>query len=307
VSAERAEPPRSILCLGEALVDLICERPADDLGQADSFVPHFGGTVGNVALLAARDGARVALAGGAGDDHWGAWLRDQLDDVGVELARFSLLAGAATALALTTVNRAGEATYSLYGDALGTVVLALADGLEAAVQESSALFISSNTLVGREERELTMRAHALAVERGLPIVFDPNLRLHRWGSRADAAASANACVHGALLVRANAAEATLMTGEDDLERAAGAILKGGARNVVISLGADGAMLRGRFRADIPGVPAQVISTIGAGDVLTATLLARLAATRFYEPAIAASLPTAVHAAARACERWGAVD
>jgi sugar/nucleoside kinase (ribokinase family) len=300
-------PTRGILCLGEALVDLICEQPVTEVGEADVFVPHFGGTVGNVALLAARAGAPVALAGGAGDDSWGEWLRAQLLDAGVDLERFELVPGLTTPLALVTVDRQGEPAYTLYGDALGTVVSALGDGLLEAVEESAALFISSNTLVGRAERELSMRAHALAADRKRPIIFDPNLRLHRWSSRADAAASANACVRGTLLVRANAAEARLMTGEDDLERAAAALLKGGARNVVISLGADGAMLRGRFKADVPGVPARVISTIGAGDVLTATLLARLAGSDFYEPAIAAGLRDAVAASARACERWGAVD
>jgi fructokinase len=187
------------------------------------------------------------------------------------------------------------------------VVHALARRLEDAVDAAGALFISSNTLVGEAEREVTMRARELMLERSRPVVFDPNLRLHRWRSRADAAASANACVPGALLVRANAAEAQLMTREDDLERAAQALLKAGARNVVITLGPDGALLRGRLRADVPGVPARVLSTIGAGDVLTATLLARLAATGWYEPAIAAGLRDAVAAAARACERWGAVD
>ena len=48
-----------------------------------------------------------------------------------------------------------------------------------------------------------MRARELALELERPVIFDPNLRLHRWASHADAAASANACVPGALLVRAN--------------------------------------------------------------------------------------------------------
>ena len=50
-----------------------------------------------------------------------------------------------------------------------------------------------------------------------------------------------------------------------------------------------------------------MSTLGAGDVLTGTLLARLAATGFYPAAVAAGLRDGVEAAARACERWGAVD
>ncbi|MDX6668634.1 MAG: fructokinase, partial [Solirubrobacteraceae bacterium] len=56
------------LCLGEAIVDLVCEHPVADLAEADSFVPHLGGAVANVAVGAARCGAEVALAGGTGDD-----------------------------------------------------------------------------------------------------------------------------------------------------------------------------------------------------------------------------------------------
>jgi sugar/nucleoside kinase (ribokinase family) len=57
-----------IVCLGEALVDLICERPVTSFAKADSFAPHFGGALANVA--AGRAGADAALAGGAGDDEW---------------------------------------------------------------------------------------------------------------------------------------------------------------------------------------------------------------------------------------------
>jgi fructokinase len=139
------------------------------------------------------------------------------------------------------------------------------------------------------------------------VIFDPNVRLHRWPSRAEAAASCNACVSGALLVRANEAEAALMTGEEDAERAALALVKAGARLVVITLGAGGAILRGELRADAPGIPARVASTIGAGDALMGLLLARLAGTGFYPPAVAAALRDAVEAGARACERWGALE
>jgi fructokinase len=152
-----------------------------------------------------------------------------------------------------------------------------------------------------------MEARELALELERPVIFDPNLRLHRWPSRAEAAASANACVPGALLVRANLPEAALMTGEADPERAASAILKAGARLVVITLGADGAILRGELDRDVPGPEVKVVSTVGAGDVLTGVLLARLANTGFYPPAVAASLPEAVEEAGRACERWGALE
>ncbi|PZS07897.1 MAG: hypothetical protein DLM64_13900 [Solirubrobacterales bacterium] len=300
-------PPARTLCLGEALVDLICERQIEDLGEADAFVPHFGGAVANVAVIAARAGGRVALAGGAGEDDWGSWLRDRLEDEGVELSCFELLAGHQTPVAVVTVDFAGEARYHIYGETIATVAGALGDRIEQAVRESAALFISSNTLVGEQERAVTMRARELALSLERPVVLDPNLRLHRWRSHADAAASANACVPGALLVRCNQAEAALMTGEQDPERGATALVKAGARMVVITLGARGAILRGELRADVPGVGVEVRSTIGAGDVLTGVLLGKLALTGYYPPAVAASLRDAVAQSARACERWGAIE
>jgi sugar/nucleoside kinase (ribokinase family) len=307
VTETQRETSSRTLCLGEALVDLICERQLERLADADAFVPRFGGAVANVAVVAARCGARVALAGGAGDDEWGHWLRDRLEDEGVELSLFELIEGRQTPIAVVVVGRGGEPRYQIYGETIGTVVEVLGKQVEEAVRASGALFISSNTLVSESERVVTMRARELALELGQPVLFDPNLRLHRWSSNADAAASANACVPGTLLVRANLSEATLMTGEDDPERAALALLKAGARLAVITLGPDGAMLRGELKADIPGVPARVLSTVGAGDVMTGVLLARLAMSDFYPPAVAAALAEAVAESSRACERWGALD
>jgi fructokinase len=299
--------PTRTLCLGEALVDLICERPVADIAEADALVPHFGGAVANVAVVAARAGAEVALAGGAGDDAWGAWLRERLLREGVDVSLFQLVPGARTPLALVAVGPDGEAAYTIYGEPAGSVAGALEGRLEQAVRDSAALFLSSNTLVDAAEREVSMRARELALELGRPVIFDPNLRLHRWRSRTDAAATCNACVPGALLVRATAEEAALMTGEDDPDRAALALVKAGARMVVITLGADGALLRGELRLDVDGRPAKVLSTIGAGDVLTGVLLARLAGSGYYPAAVAASLPDAVAQSSLACERWGALE
>ena len=303
-----APPPGApTLCLGEVLVDLICPRPLDDIAQGDAFVPHFGGSVANIAVTAARHGARVALASGAGDDSWGRWLRDRLARERVELSLFKLIPGTLTPVAIVAVSAGGEPKYQIYGEAIATAVHALADRVEEAVAGAAGVFFSSNTLVGAEEREVTMRVRERALALGRPVVFDPNLRLERWRSRAEAAATVNACVPGALLVRVNAAEAALMTGEDDRERAAQALLKAGAQMVVITLGSDGAMLRGELRLDVSGRPANVISTIGAGDVLGGVLLARLATSAFYPAAVAAALPDAVAESALACERWGALE
>jgi sugar/nucleoside kinase (ribokinase family) len=114
---------------------------------------------------------------------------------------------------------------------------------------AAAVHLSSNTLVGSEEREVTMRARELALE----------------------------------------------------------LLKAGARMVVITFGAEGTIRRGELGLVVPGRPANVISTIGAGDVLTGVLPARLATSGFHPAGVAASLREAVVESSLACERWGALE
>lgn len=295
------------LCLGDALVDLVGERHGRSLTEIDRFSPHFGGVAANVALTAAQAGAAVALAGGAGDDAWGRWLLGRLREAGVDVSLFELIPGFQTPLAFVTVSAHGEPSYELHGDADTTLETVVCGRLDEAVHDSAALFISTNTLVAPGDRELTMRARQLALELGRPVIFEANLRLHRWSSRSEAASGANACVPGALLVRANRSEAAAMTGERDPELAAAALTGAGAELVVLTLGAEGAILRGVLTADVPGLHCRVVNTAGAGDVLSGTLLAALIHDGFAPAAIEAALPAAVAEAARACERWGAVD
>jgi fructokinase len=294
------------LCLGEALVDLMCEHPAQGLTEADSFVPHFGGSVANITVTAARVGAAVALAGGAGDDAWGAWLAGRLAAEGVALEWFELVEDLATPIAFVVVDDRGEPSYAIYGEGIAALILAAGPRLDEAVEKCDALFFSSNTLAGDAERALTLHARDRALELGRPVCFDPNLRLHRWDKLERAVESARACVPGALLVRCNREEAELLTGQSGAAAAAEALVAAGARMAAVTLGPDGAVLRGEVEADVPGRPAQVVSTVGAGDALMGVLLGRLSLAGFHPPSVAAALPEAVEVAARATERWGAV-
>jgi fructokinase len=297
------------LCFGEALVDLICEHPVASLADADAFVAHAGGVSANVAVAAARAGGDVTLAGSAGDDPWGAWLRDRLAAEGVGLEWFRLVGDRPTAIAFVTVDEHGEPTYNVHGGAVAGPPSGAKQRLLEAVDASGALCFCSNALVGRAEAAMAMAARERALELEHPIVFDANIRLGRWdGNRGRAGAVAGACVPGAFLVKCNVLEAQLMTGEPQPEAAAASLLAAGAQHVVVTIGARGAILRGKgLRRDVGARAAKVLSTVGAGDVFTGVVLAALCKTDFYAPAIAAALPDAAEAATRACERWGALE
>ncbi|MEA2455989.1 MAG: fructokinase [Thermoleophilaceae bacterium] len=294
------------LCLGEALVDLICEHPVPAGEHPDLFRPHFGGATANVCVAAARQGATVALAGGVGDDAWGRWLHARLLQEGVELDWFALLDGVQTPVAFVQVDTHGEPSFSIYGDGIDAAVQAAAPGLPGAVEATDAFSFASNTLVGEHERDVTLSArdHALALAK--PVVFDPNLRLHRWRSVDEALRTVRACVPGSFVVKCNASEAQLLTGAPDVESAAARLLADGAQHVVITLGAKGAVLRGPQPLDVPGRAAQVVNTTGAGDAFLGTLLAHLAGGGYDPGVLPQAVTAAVEEGARATERWGAV-
>jgi sugar/nucleoside kinase (ribokinase family) len=307
-TAKYRVPPMRILCVGEALVDLVCEHPVGSISEADAFVPHFGGSIANAAVTAARRGADVALAGGAGDDAWGRWLHERLTAERVGLDCFDLVPGVATAIAFVTLNGGARPTAVGYGDGTRAALTGLGrERLEAAVDVADALFFSSGTLVAEDERALTLAARDRARAAGKPIVLDPNLRLERWRSTSAAVEVVGACVRGAFLVKCNAEEALALTGEREVEPAAASLLAGGAQHVVVTLGPDGALLRGGgVDRTVRGVPARPVDATGAGDAVTGVLLAALARTGFYPAALAAMLPDAVAEGARATERYGAL-
>jgi fructokinase len=303
----RIVPPMPTLVLGEALVDFVCERPVAALAEATAFAPHFGGAGANVAVNAVRAGGSAALAGGAGEDPWGHWLLERLRTEGVETRFFALGPDRQTPVAFATLSAEGEPTFAIYGEGISAALQAFGPQVDEAVEACAALSFASNTLVG-PEREVTLRARDRALELGRPVVFDPNLRLERWPDEETAVEAARDCLAGCLVVKANATEARLLTGEADPARAAEALAEAGPALAVVTLGPDGALARGAQSHAVPGREARVVSAIGAGDAFLGTLLARLEGMGWdpEDPGLADALTAAAEAGARATETWGAV-
>jgi sugar/nucleoside kinase (ribokinase family) len=297
-----------ILCLGEGLVDLICERPVRSLAEADSFAPHFGGALANVAVAARRTGADAGLAGATGDDEWGRWLNARLGREGVDLRFFELLAGRQTPIAFARFDERGDPSFEIYGDAIAVAVRSVGPRVDDAVGAATALVFSSTTLATPAERDVTIRARELALDRGVRVCFDPNIRPNRWGGDPRPAVEASReLVPGSFLVRANREEAMAIAGVDDPRRAAEKLVAMGAELAAVTLAEDGAVLRGACEAEAPAADVEVVSTLGAGDAFMGTLVAGIALGDWDAARAAQALAPALDAAGQACTRWGALD
>jgi fructokinase len=297
-----------ILCLGETLVDLICEKRVSSFSEVDCFRPYFGGALANVAVAARRTGSEAGLASGVGDDDWGRWVRDRLEREGVDLEHFHLLEGESTPLALATFDRGGEPAFRIYGDSVSAAVEGVEAKLDSAIGGAAALAYGSTTLATAGEGRVTLKARELALAGGARVCFDPNFRPNRWGEDLSrAVAASRELVEGSYLVRANRSEAMLLSNCDDPREAAAQIAGMGATLAVVTLGAEGAVMRGACEAEAPAPEVEVVSTLGAGDAFLGTLLGGLAEADWDASRAGEALEPALAAAAEACTRWSALD
>ena len=213
-----------------------------------------------------------------------------------------------TAVAFVVVDEDAVPDFLIYGEGIEPALVALEPHLEEAVGACAAIALGSNTFIGSRERAVSARARELALEQGKPVVVDVNLRLHRWSDPGVAVDVVRRFCADATLVKVSGEEARLLTGESSPAHAAQALASAlGARLVAVTLGAEGALLRGEAQADAPGVPARVVDTTGAGDAVTGVLVSALAAAAFAPRAAADALPLAVSIAARSTEAYGALE
>ena len=79
-----------ILCIGEALIDMICTDKGSSLMQGENFLKKTGGAPTNVAAAIAALGGSVSMAAKVGNDPFGKQLIDTMKDFGVS-TEFMLL------------------------------------------------------------------------------------------------------------------------------------------------------------------------------------------------------------------------
>lgn len=294
-----------VVCLGEAIVDLICERWLRPGEEADAFIAHHGGAPANVAAVAARNGAPAVLVGGVGKDRWGRWLVDGLAREGVDTEWLVEVEGVRSPVAFATFDSEGEPYFDVYGDDIGPLMEACLPVLGEALDGAASLVVGTNTMVGEAEREVTRRAVEIARERSIPVLFDPNHRPGRWVDQTTGAGFALELAGRSDLIKANRAEAGLITGLPDPEESAGALLDLGPCVVIITDGDGPVICRGSATAEATPEPVETVSPLGAGDAFMGSLIAGLARAEWDLAVTGDLLGEACREAGRACRVWGA--
>ena len=309
---KRERTPQSegrLVCLGEALVDLICPDSVAEEAAAERFEVHFGGALSNVAIAARRAGADVALAGGTGDDRWGRFLRGRFEREGIDTTLQTVVEGVPTPFAFATLDGEREPAFEIHGAGIDAAIATLAGRADEIVAGAAAIVFGSNTMVDPSSREVTGEVRAAAVGAGVPLLFDPNLRPGRWRDRDLARRLCLDFAADTTVLKCNLAEARWFTGSPRASagEAAQGLLALGPRLVVVTAGAEGVASRGTCELELDAPAVTMVSPLGAGDVFMGTLAAGLLDGGWDLGGAPAALERAVAAGAEACTRLGAFD
>lgn len=258
-----------IACLGGAHFDAkahLAAAPRMGTSNPARVTRSPGGVACNVARSLARLGADVVLCSVTGDDPEGAALRAVLSAEGVDTGGLATDPDHPTASYLAVLDPEGALV-------LGVAAMGVYDVLGAGWAEEAARRAAGADLWVVDANLPASVLAALAADAPAPVVADPV---------SVAKAARLVPVLGRLeAVFPDRAEAEVLAGSADGGPAewAAAIAAAGARRVVVSLGADGALAHegGALRSVPAVVPVRTADVTGAGDALVAGYAHALAA------------------------------
>jgi fructokinase len=258
-----------ILCCGEALIDMLPRQTK--LGE-NAYAPYAGGAIFNTAIALGRLGVPTSFFTGLSDDMLGDVLRETLTSSKVDFSPCAISGRPTTVAFVKLVN--GSATYAFYDENTAGRMITTGD-LPELGDDCEALHFGAISLIpdpcGATYEALLMREADSRV-----ISLDPNIRP---GFIKDKDA------HKARILRMAAKADIIKFSDEDLEwfgmqgdhdALAAEWLKIGAKLVLITKGADGAVgYTKSFKVQEPSEKVTVVDTIGAGDTFDAGVLASL--------------------------------
>ena len=241
-----------VLCAGFACHDVVASvdrfPPLDTKAPVQGLLEQGGGPAATASVAIARLEGRVALLSAVGDDERGARILRELQAEGVDVSACVRERGASSPLSLVVVDLAASTRTIFYSS--GTMRLRRSDLRPDLIASARVL------LVDTDLPEATPDACRIAREAGVPVVLDvgepkplalellpeadypvPPLETARW-----------------------------LTGATEPEDAALGLLRGHARAVVVTMGAQGYVVatpEGVWRE--PAFQVDVADTTGAGD------------------------------------------
>ncbi len=263
----------AIATFGSVNVDVcgFCARlpKPGETAPGQRYTIALGGKGANQAAAVARLGGQSQMIGRAGNDMFGAMVRDRLDALAVGRKHLIFSDNASTGVALINVDARGENCIVVIGGANMAVDQAL-------VNHSAATLRAAPVLLVQLEVPLAPVLAAASLTRGGGglVILDP-APAPSGGLSADVLRAVD-------FVTPNETETEALVGVrpltvSDAERAASLLVAKGAKVAIIKMGRRGAYFHGGdVRAFVPPFAVNAVNSVGAGDCFNGALAVALA-------------------------------
>ncbi|SNZ16822.1 fructokinase [Natronoarchaeum philippinense] len=271
---------RSLLVVGETLVDMLPETPGE-LHGVESFQRRAGGAPANVAARLAAFDADPLFWTRVGDDAFGDFLVETLADRGVATRFVEQDADAKTTLAFVAHDEERDRSFTFYRDRTADTRLETGAVPTTALEAIEWVYVGGVALAAEPARSAVLDLLERAREADCSVYFDPNWRPELWDD--DETDVLRDAVGMADVLKATGDElAELGYQQDSLEARCEAACRDGPHTVFLTRGGEGATAFATEDApweptfvERSGFDVDVVDTTGAGDAFVAATVAAL--------------------------------
>lgn len=265
-----------VLCIGEALIDMICTDKGKSLSAGNNFLKKPGGAPTNVAAAIAALGGKVELAAKVGNDPFGKQLIEVMQSFGVGTNAMLTDKKHFTTFAFVSLMEDGERDFVFNRGADGELSIDDIDSID--LRDVSIIhFGSATAFLPGPLQAAYLHLLEKALYLNIFISFDPNYRhlLFQNNTETFIEQSWHFLAH-CHFFKLSDEEAMLITKTNSLEDAVKQLQEKTNTIFAITLGKEGTLLSmKREQHIIESIPIIPVDTTGAGDAFVGAVLYQL--------------------------------
>jgi 5-dehydro-2-deoxygluconokinase len=287
-----------LITMGRVGVDLYPEQIGVSLADVRTFAKSLGGSATNVAVAAARLGARSAVITKVGDDPFGPYVRRALDEFGVDARWVGTHPTLRTPVVFCEIFPPDDFPLLFYREPTAPDMTIAVDELDLDAIRAARVFWTTGTGLSAEPSRTATLA-ALGAREGAITIHDLDHRPMFWSDETEAGRYAREALAHATVAVGNRDEVAVAVGSRDPHEASAALLDLGVEVAIVKQGPAGVLVRTADSVvEVPPVEVEVVNGLGAGDAFGGALVYGLL--QGWEPERAVRLANAAgaHVAAR---------
>lgn len=251
-----------IVIAGEMLIDMISQEYVDDLGIAEKFERHFGGSPANIAANLRDLGIESILISRVGDDPMGHALINNAKLRNLDVENIQIDPIRPTTFVVVSKSKSTPQFIPLRGADTSIEM----PELDKVFDNSSFFHFSSWPISYKKSRETIMKMKNYALEANIKICFDPNYRRVLWENGKDGSKFVKDILKDIFLSKPSGDDAFHIFGSMNEMEYIDNFHKLGVKNIVLTLGKEGALVSdGKKTKRFKALAKHVVDTTGAGD------------------------------------------